>query len=218
MKYLATLVATLMLLTVVGVAPAMAHSDTPTVQQWNKEMNQPTYWENRFDGFDCRKIEGRQRLVGIPEAKYKTIVKGATWVNIYHRLANPPHVHTPNGDRDISWTTICSKRGDPRGPEAAFFGKAYGPKGDPWYRFTFWNRGETTGTCFVKVNGDTIFKKRINEGYGFKTGWRFIPGYSKVNMACWSGGKKVWGKRFTAAAPGYYGPLYYGYTKGYFRI
>lgn len=107
---------------------------------------------------------------------------------------------------------------EPKGPDPEMYGRKFGPSGDPFYRFVFFNPGETNGTCFVKVNGSILLKKRIPAGQGFKTGWRFITGGSHVKMACWSDGERVWHQSFRAAPPGYYGPLYRGYQRGYFPL
>jgi hypothetical protein len=245
MKYLASLVASLMLLTVVGVAPVSAGKVTEfpnnvTIKRdVGSESRVPSYWENEFPGFDCKKHKTNERLLfpAIAGLKVKTIYKGSGWHNIYHGNVYATEVYGykwvgPKGERiktkwafGFSHKFSCVKREEPKGPEGDAYVKKYGPKGDPWYRFTFFNPrtdGAANATCkavFEGRNGKRVVRRKLVDGQGWKSPWMWVRGSTQVRMVCFEGGERAFGPRtFRSAPPGYYGPLYREYQIGYFPL
>lgn len=218
-----------------AVALAVAATVVPSAIVTAADRGMNATWdmtsEWREAGWTCYRVPnvGSDSIVFDPTPRYdlyRIVFKGGKKMNpnndskrvvIFNAQQGTTYEKGVHFGQTISHYVWCGKSPNPPvGGGGEMYGKAYGPKGDPWYRFTFWNSTDASGTCFVKVNGDIIFKKPIPAGAGFKTGWRFVPGYARVQMACWQGGEKVWGNRFRAAPPGYYGPLWFGYTRGYF--
>lgn len=226
--------ALLLVATLIGGSTVSAHNANPTIEQWDNAMNQPSYW-----GGNCIKWDAEDSPPVYPAiyTVYKTIVKGGQWVNIYNRAANPPHVHGfLHGERKnfgISWTTICLKKVQPtptptpppteppKGPDASAVVKILGPKGDPWYRFVMKNTGDTPVTCvahFEGRNGHRTVSRRLAPDTGFRSAWMWVRGNTRIVASCWSGGERIFRVVKRSAPPGYYGPLWFGYNRGYFPL
>ena len=118
-------------------------------------------------------------------------------------------------------TLVC---GEPKGPEQNAYVRHYGPKGDPWYRWTFFNpRDDAASNATCKVifqgrEGTRVIKRKLSDGQGFKTPWVWVRGNTQVREVCYEGGELAYRNTFRTAAPGYYGPLYHGFNRGYFPL
>lgn len=127
------------------------------------------------------------------------------------------------GNSEISKTRtlVC---GEPKGPDQNAYIKHYGPKGDPWYRFTFFNpRDDAASNATCKVifegrDGTRVVKRKLVDGQGWKSPWMWVKGNTVVKEVCFEGGERAFTRTFRSAAPGYYGPLYRNYTIGYFVL
>lgn len=224
MKRIATLLALMMALALAGSASAGNDSD----------KNHADYWET--NGWTCKKFEGNDatKLTFAPFGgftKYRLILKGGSKFNDgdgFRVIINPAFPNTwydnpTAGTRTISHYIVCGKHKETTSPGNAYV-KSYGPKGDPWYRFTFFNpasRDRDNATCkvvFTGRDGQRVVRRKLSDGQGYKTRWLFVRGSTRVRMVCYEGGQLVFKRTFRSAPGGYYGPLYYGYRAGYFKL
>ena len=174
-----------------ATANTYAHDALPKVEAWEQAMNQETYWER--NGWRCTKYEDNPNVFipAVTGTKYKTIVKGGQWVNIYWRLAHPPHVHgwkakaTPDTfttiewDFGVSWKTVCSKPEEPKRKPKVVAPKAriLGPCGDPWF-------------------GAVLNNKRSERPVAFVVRWHNGNQWRTVKRVLRGGERKVFGPRY----------------------
>jgi LPXTG-motif cell wall-anchored protein len=75
-----------------------------TVEQWEQEMNQESYWEDRF-GAECTKFEGHSGFIPVPYDF--VIVKAGQYVSIFGNVPAGYTVYDAAEEKEISWVTKC---------------------------------------------------------------------------------------------------------------
>lgn len=222
MKRIATLLALVLAVVLAGSASAGNDSD----------KNHADYWET--NGWTCKKFEGNDatKVKFAPFGgftKYRLILKGGSKFNDgdgFRVIINPAFPNTwydnpTAGTRTISHYIVCGKHKETAGPKHLVNIDIIGPKGDPWFRFILKNTSDTgnkSATCRIFVNGKRIVGPvTMQDGWGYKTGWKYVKPYSNIKVVCWSGGKKFVTRK-NSGPGGWYGPLYRGFTTGFFPL
>jgi hypothetical protein len=158
-----------------------AHDATPKVIDgtdgtpgFTSKYNRPNYWAQRLNAEFC--VTPDTFVAAIYKVSH-TVVKGSTWLNVYNRYAKPPHVHTPDGDRGVSWRILCYRNLNQ--PVLNYGGRILGPCGDPFYTARIWNGRKSTRpvTIVLEVRGGrTLWKRTLQPGQSIKPAAQWVAG------------------------------------------